>query len=215
MVAISSFKPFAKSPLITANQMAAYGSWLCAFDQIYYVGPEAESLLAGPQTHFVMGEEFPPIASLVAECARHEGWSCIINADIISTYRMRFVERALNIQRAESAISLRWQLPGNAILDQGLDWFAATQELWKKILPRVPKWFRIGHCLWDTWMLAAFKGIGDFSKCYDVTASKVIFHPQHEERERPYDRACMRPNDGMIDKMKWPDKRLNVMHELV
>lgn len=211
MIAISSIKPFAKSQAIADNQMAAYGSWLSAFDEICYVGPEAEPLLHGPKTHFIIGEEFPTIAALVAECARHEGWSCIINADILSTFRMRFVERALILQKAESAISLRWQLPQNAVVDQGLDWFAATQELWQKILPRVPKWFRISHVLWDTWCLSAFMGIGDPNKCYDVTASKVVFHPQHEERDRPYENASRRPNDGLIDKLKWPTHRINVL----
>lgn len=213
MTAISSIKPFSKSPLIAANQLAAHDTWKSAFDAVYYVGPEAEPQLADPHTHFVKGEDFPTIASLVAECTRHEGWSCILNGDILTSFRMRFVEHALRLQNAQSAISLRWQLPQNAVVDQGLDWFAATQELWQKILPRVPKWFRISHCLWDTWILASFHAIGDFSRCYDVTASKVVFHPQHEERERPYAAASSRPNDGMIDKMKWPTKRLNVLKD--
>lgn len=207
MIAVSSFRAFAKSAEIAANQLAAKKTWESVFDHIIYFAPCVQPELLSSKTRFILTEDFPQIQRMVAECGKQTDWSCIINADIQVGPRLLEVERGLKERHAQSAISCRYQLPEKNLADMGLDWFAAAPDLWNLIAKRVPQSFRIGHILWDTWMLAAFMKIGNPMRCYDVTGSKFIFHPQHEERFRPY--PAIQPTDGLINGMKWPKQRLN------
>jgi len=210
VIAISSFKPFPKSVAVAKNQTKAKASWDRVFSRIVYCGPASEPALNGEKTDFVCTEEFPSIREMVEVAASSVEWACLINADIRVHYRIRFVELELKRLNASCAISLRWQIPDNRIVDQGLDWFAATPEIWRRILPHVPRWFRVGHCLWDTWMLAAFMYFSH-GECYDATASEFIYHPKHFDRDSPFQSKMRKPNDGLIDKLQWPKYRLNVM----
>lgn len=210
MIAISSFKPFGKSAAIADNQRRAKASWDKVFSRVIYVGkwiePELDTHISADKwstTTWAHSEDFPTISELVALATKQTEWSCLINADIVVSTNIIYVERELNRLKAQSAISRRWQLPENRVVDMGLDWFAATPELWQAIYPHVPKNFRIGHILWDTWMLSAFTGIGDPRRSYDITACRTIFHPKHEDRDRPF-------SDKINDKVslnpiiKWP-----------
>lgn len=212
MIAISSFKPFAKSAAIADNQRRAKASWEKAFSAIWYFNDSPEPELASDKTRMKLTDDWPRIADLVSFAAVQTEWTCLINADIVISPNLFHVERELDRLKAQSAISRRWQLPENRVLDMGLDWFAATPELWQAIYPHVPKSFRIGHILWDTWMLSAFTGIGDPRRSYDITACRTIFHPKHEDRDRPF-------SDKINDKVslnpviKWP-KPL-IIHEAI
>lgn len=210
MIAISSIKPFASSPSVAWNQRCAKASWDNVFSKVIYVGPWIEPELDGHHskdglstTTWAGQEDFPQISELVALAAHQSEWTCLINADIVVSTNIIYVERELNRLKAQSAISRRWQLPENRVLDMGLDWFAATPELWQAIYPHVPKSFRIGHILWDTWMLSAFTGIGDPRRSYDITACRTIFHPKHEDRDRPF-ADKINDNVSLNPVIKWP-----------
>lgn len=219
MIAISSIKPHSKSAAVAENQLRAKDTWDNVFSKVIYVGPWIEPDLDrhhskdGLSTTTWAGQEdFPKISELVALAANQSEWTCLINADIVVSTNIIYVERELNRLKAQSAISRRWQMPENRIVDMGLDWFAATPELWQAIAPQVPPSFRIGHILWDTWMLWAFTSIGDPRGSYDITACRTIFHPKHEDRDRPF-------SDKINDKVslnpviKWP-KPL-IIHEAI
>ncbi len=67
-------------------------------------------------------------------------------------------------------------------MDLGLDFFAATPTVWKAAAEKIPAEFTLGRIAWDNWMLNFFMSeFGNY--CFDITPSRVVFHPQHEDRE--------------------------------
>lgn len=209
MIAVSSFKPFSKSSEIAENQMKAKESWERVFSKIIYLCDRPEPELASGKTEFVTGHNFPIIRALVDVCASQRDWACIINADIVVSFRLKLVEMELKRKKAMSAISKRFQIPENEVVDYGLDWFAAIPALWAKIANRIPGVFRIGHPIWDTWMLAAFGTIGSIDQCYDATPSKIIFHPKHLDREQKCPIPV--PTDPMMKVIKLPTHTINLL----
>lgn len=205
MTAISSFKPFSASPEVAANQLAAKQTWESVFSQIVYFSPEIEPALASPKTRFVPSPDWPRIRDMMQYATDQPEWSCLINADIQVSFRLRFVEMELMRLGAQSAISFRHELPGGKVVDNGLDWFAAEPGLWALLAKRVPPDFRMGHILWDTWTLSAFTAIGRRKQCFDVTATKCIFHPKHGDRCRPHTIVV---NDPLLRVIHQPGRRL-------
>lgn len=186
MTVVSSHKPSKDSIFCAINQWRANNSWTRNFDRITYFGNNEEGL----NGTFVPSDQFPRIRDLVGYCATVPGWSAIVNADIVIGDDFRKVEGHLLLKKAQCSMSRRFQFEGEdlakaALVDMGLDFFAATQETWQMILPQVPENLRIGHCLWDTWMLnfMATNYLGGF---YDITECRVVFHPKHEDRKREY-----------------------------
>lgn len=121
-----------------------------------------------------------------------EGWSCIINADIVllpETFRA--VELALHKAHARSATSFRYEFDPHDVqrrirrYDMGLDIFCALPEVWGRVAQIIPPCYRIGHGVWDTWMVGYFNLEGQ--PCYDFTGSRCVLHPKHESRVRPFD----------------------------
>lgn len=200
MIAISSHKPFHKSPEVAKNQIRARNSWAC-FEEIHYFGdPEPE--LDGANTCFHPCVGWPTIKDLSKFASECDGWSCIINADIVVGDHWDQAEEALLRSGARCAISRRYGLWTHKLEDWGLDFFAAKPEVWKLAHQSVDPVFRIGHQLWDTWMISFFThqpGI----LCADLTPAMVIFHPQHGDRE--FGHTITKPvGDKLIDDVRWP-----------
>jgi hypothetical protein len=187
MIAVSSHRPKAScSPEIWRNQLAAHKSWLSAFDRIFYFGSD-EDEFHDDKTTSMPCDEFPRIEALAHFCSQTPGWSCIVNADIVllpDTFRS--VELELRRLKAASAMSFRFEFnPADKTrrirnYDNGIDIFCATQPVWEKVCKKIPDWYRIGHCIWDTWMLGFFNLEGQ--PFYEFTGSRCVLHPKHGDR---------------------------------
>lgn len=154
-----------------------------AFERLIYVGSYCEEF-SSILSEFVPGEDRPSIQSLCAIAMEMETWSCLINADIVVSPKLKEVERRMTAQGIKCAISQRYDLETGFVIDQGLDWFAGTPEVWKRIHSIIPDDFRISFGVWDLWMLNAF--VAEFGrKCADVTRERLIMHPKHGERKSP------------------------------
>jgi hypothetical protein len=188
VIAISSYKPFAKSADIARNQLRAKESWEKTFDGIIYFG-EPEPELKSPKTQFIPCEPFPPIWLLVLAASQAADHACLINADIVVTPSLRQV---WPMPRMSACTSGRYEFDpftcdyaGAKVKDMGVDFFMASPVVWRACWRAIPKHLRIGHCSWDSWMLSFLNGYCGNRFC-DITIYRCIFHPRHEERDRPY-----------------------------
>lgn len=203
MIAVSSHRPGCEI------HWAAHKTWERAFDYCVYFG-SPDSGLRGACTSFVPCDPFPSIRSLAAFCSLQPGWSAILNADIFLGDNFRAVS-AYYISRGDRAqTSLRYQfeyVPGRppshgCIVDLGLDLFATTQEVWKRVCDEIPETFRIGHILWDTWMVGFF--IAHCSGAIaDLTPWQTVFHPKHEANKN---RVAIQfaKKDKYLTMARWP-----------
>jgi len=188
MTAVSSFKPLDLSPAVARNQVEANRSWNEVFDGIVYFNTYEPRLASGITT-FTHAEDFPTIREIAEFCGAMTGWSCIVNADIIVTDAISAAEVKLNIRNALSASSLRLNfdvdrgLKSGRQTDLGLDIFIARPGIWREAARVVPEELRLGHGLWDTWMTGFLITAGAY---YDLTPLKCVYHPNHEDRNRPH-----------------------------
>jgi hypothetical protein len=174
MTAVSSLKPDPTKGEVYRNQNRAYKTWVDAFNGVVYVGGESV---------------VPRILDLVLECSNHQGWSCIINADIVVSPKMKDVEAKLNKLNAFAASSWRHEFDPDsdpfktgAVKDNGIDFFAARREVWNHCARIIPVGYYIGHILWDTWMLG-YLNRHFCGRFFNITPSRVIFHPKHGNRK--------------------------------
>jgi hypothetical protein len=188
VIAVSSCRPFTDpNSEYGRNQIAAHKSWENAFDLIVYFNEPVEHL-DGPTTLFLPHENFPRIVELAEFCSTQSDWCALLNADIVVGDRFRLVERKLKRSRnASAAVSWRYEfdpqlgMESARVVDNGLDFFAATPAVWRQasllLHPRV----RLGAQSWDTQALSFFStyAIAGF---YDLTPARVIFHPKHGGR---------------------------------
>lgn len=205
MISISSHKAQDKNPEIAKNQLRARRSW-DVFEEIYYFG-QYEEALDGDNTQFIPCEDFPTIKSLCEFAAGLPGWACIINADIVVSPMMREAIAALERSSVRCALSRRYDLWTQKLIDMGLDWFAAKPEIWKMAAQAVGSNYRIGHPIWDTWMISFFTHMPGV-RCADLTPAKLIFHPAHDGRDRPH---TIQPpkNDPLLNDVRWPATRIS------
>jgi hypothetical protein len=213
MIAISTFRALDENAEYRENQLRANLGWWKVFSQIAYFG-KSDTRLCNGRVCFVTNFDDPPKArDMMAVAATDPGWSCIINADIVVDPRFAALEAALDAKGAVCAFSLRYQFkhgqaPSYArVEDMGLDIFCAKQEVWANAAKHVPPSFRIGKIMWDTWTLQFFaRNYGD--RCYDFTASRLIFHPQHGGRKN---QNMDRPDDPMLKgEFVWPSGVLSI-----
>lgn len=148
-----------------------------------YVGEyscELHSILS----EFVPGKDRPSIQSLCAIAAQMGTWTALINADIVVPPKLKEVERRMTSQGIKCAVSQRYDLESGFVIDQGLDFFCAIPEAWKRIHQIIPPDFRIGFGQWDLFLLNAF--VAEFGrKCADISRERICFHPKHGERKNP------------------------------
>lgn len=197
MIAVSSFRPLGQNPDWDRNQLAAKASWERVFEEIIYFNQE-EPRLDSPKTAFLPTEGHPFIRQLCALCALSSGWSCIINADIVVSPELATVERRASARHAMAMTSYRYTTANGrtAVIDNGLDWFAARGPIWAEAARQCPPQLRIGHPTWDTWMIG-FLNHACGRSFINVTSARLIFHPKHEDRRH----VCN--VDGGLDGMQW------------
>jgi hypothetical protein len=214
MNAISSLRPFRQDEECRRRTMTAYESWRQVFDQIHWFGVR-EPEMAHHGTQFFLSEPFPRILSLVRHCASLEGWSCIINSDIVLSADFPRIMRIMERRNLTAAISKRWEFQQEnrgtkkfqeaKLVDEGLDIFIATQRVWKQVAEEFPAEFRIGHGLWDTAMLGAFNCIAKRGLA-DITRQKLVFHPNHGGRSHPV--RIPEVKHRFLSRVGWPTLRL-------
>ena len=188
MNCISSFRPFKyHNGQYEKNQIAAWETWHEAFDTIIYFN-DPEPRLSSDYTLFIPSEPFPRIHQMAEFASYQKDWSCIINADICVGHTIHNAMRSLKTVRAKAACSWRFEfdpavgLWPNSIVDPGMDWFAATPDVWAIIAQIAPDTIRIGFQRWDSWMLCALNTICP-KQFYAVTRHRFIFHPKHGDRK--------------------------------
>lgn len=187
MIAFSSFRPLDTNDEYRSNQLSANESWGKAFQHIIYFNERDERMENGIVSWIDRGN-WPLIFELVEMAAEMKDWSCIINSDIFVSPDFERVETKLREKGAKAAVSYRYEYnPTNPLIekrvvDNGLDIFCATPDVWKHVLKEIPREFRIGHPRWDTWMIG-FLNTHYFENFFDFTASRTIYHPKHEGRK--------------------------------
>ena len=210
MIIVSSFRPHDDCPKANwEQQIAANRSWTKLFPQICYFN-NRDQRMSSSKTMFLPTKGKPSIKTMATFCGKLTDWSAIVNADIVIPSNFRRVEDAMRGRPCACAISKRYTLPSDGdpagaqmvAGDLGLDFFAATPEVWKKAGEAIPKEFTLGRIVWDNWILKFFMSeYGNY--CHDLTPSRVIFHPQHEGRvdqnwEFPKDDPYLKKRDN------WP-----------
>lgn len=211
VVVVSSHRPLKLcSPEILRNQLKARESWEHNFDRIIYLGPH-ETALDGDKVTFIPWENFPRILHLVQACAEQGSWSAIVNADIIVKY-IPLIQRKLSQAFAVAAISRRYEFEYGSktasVVDNGLDFFAALPSVWKLIAEKIPLQYRIGHCLFDTWLLG-FMSMHYGPWFWDITPCQAIFHPKHGDR-RPIFNIDQSKGQEILSRVQWPASRLSL-----
>lgn len=191
MIAVSSFKPLDLSAEVAINQIRAHQTWSKAFEAIIYFG-KPDLRITCDKTSFIYHDDFPTISLMALTAAMTGDWACIINSDIVvSPDLFRVWDKAVR-QGARAITSYRWEYePGDMdlmnarIVDNGFDFFATSPDLWGRVSVEVPPSYRIGHNLWDSWLLGFFNTVLQ-RKFFDITSQRVIFHPKHGARQQKW-----------------------------
>lgn len=187
MIAVSSFKPAGESDEVTRNQIAAKESWELVFDTVYYFN-KYDPKMAGQNVVFVPWDGYPRIYDLCDFLGNQPGMGALVNADIRIGVNFRDVEKRLLMRGAQAAVSSRYEFDpavGSAdskVVDQGLDFFAAKPDIWQQAADVVPCDYRIGHPMFDTWLIG-FLNMTCKRRFFDITNARVIFHPKHGGRK--------------------------------
>lgn len=190
LIAISSFRPLSRTPEVAANQLRAKRSWDGVFEKILLFG-DFEQQLATDSTEFVPCEQWPPISLMALAASWEDMPVALLNADIVVSPNLRdIITRAL-AGGAMAVTSKRYEFDpatenydAAQVKDPGADFFCAVPAVWKQVYQAIPPGFRIGHQLWDSWMLG-FLNKRCVRRFFDITAMRPIFHPKHGEREMP------------------------------
>ena len=188
MIFVSSCRTFEKDPTGTysRNQLAAKASWERCASQIVYFN-DWQPQLRSNKTWFIDSEPYPRILDILEFCCFQNDWCAILNADIVLGNNFPLVEAKLKSKHATCASSWRYNFdPERGIStgvhnDNGIDFFAATPEVWRIAYDLCPEELRLGSGYWDGWMLSVF---GTFAPIgfYNITPAKVIYHPNHGNR---------------------------------
>lgn len=190
MIAISSFRQFSESSEIATNQLRAKASWDLVFDHILYFGTE-EPQLASPKTEFCEAEDFPHMRLLFLAAALSDDFACILNADIVVAPSFGWHMQEVHKKGIGAITSRRYEFTGEnvshaTVVDSGFDFFGAWPQIWQQVLRDCPDWFRIGHSVWDAWLLEWFTRNLAHHQFGNLTNDRLVFHPRHGDRRRPY-----------------------------
>jgi len=201
MIAISSFRPLDDNKEVAANQILAIDSWRAVFHNIFLFGP-FEWRLACPRTTFIEGPDFPPLSLLYLIASQSEEPAVILNADIVvGRHLVEAADKAFRMG-AYALTSRRYEYdPANPdfasakVVDLGADFFCAHNWVWRKAWLAVPPQLRIGHSMWDNWLMG-FLTVNFKRAFVDISDFKAIFHPRHGSRKQPH--SFELPNDKYI-----------------
>lgn len=217
MKIVSSHRPHKNSEEFARNQTAANMSWRPIAERIYYLG-NYEGDLAAPNVTFVESEQHPTIRRMAKLCSEvglsRLEWVALVNADIVLSPRIVDAIDELNARNGSCGMSLRYQFfvghnpqDTGSQTDLGIDFFIATKAIWAMVSKEVPEMFRIGHILFDTWLMSFFARWGG-SACYDLTPQRLVFHPIHGDRNRVH--PVSDPGDYYTTHIAWPKGRLRL-----
>lgn len=215
MIAVSSFRPHAEDPNYARNQRRARQSWAGTFREVHYFGlPEPQLEHPNSITRFVGDGSWPLIKDMAIYAARQrDDYVAIINADIVVSRRIHFVEERMKQMGLPAATSYRYEFDASDPFtnfstlvrnrqDRGMDIFIATPQIWTGVADKVPPYLRIGHQTWDTWVCGHFcstLGLGFLQ----FTEERLIFHPRHDGRKTPH-AAEIRNDDPCFTLAKQP-----------
>lgn len=159
------------------------------FDEVTYLS-EYAPFDGLKYTKYIKTDECPTIYQMVEELSKFPGIGVLLNSDIITTIDIL----KLHFEGEWAATSKRYEFSGEPtektlqkaqLKDLGLDVFVMPQAGWARMLPAVPKFFRIGSQLFDNWICAYINNAYD-NRAYDFTNFRCIYHPKHEHREYKY-----------------------------
>jgi hypothetical protein len=193
MNVISSHRPMAEDSEIARNQKLAHRTWEMWARNITYFGPK-EFELQSPKTTFVESEQFPHIVDLMNAAAFQRGFTAIMNADIVVKPDIRKLERMMMLRGKLCASSRRYHFDPNTCDwaaaelgdDRGRDIFIARWDIWRDAARWIPPELRIGNARWDAWVTDYFRAKHN-DAFLDFTNMRIVFHPIHGSRKRPYD----------------------------
>ena len=210
MNAISTFRPFRECSVTALRTFKASQTWTPVFDRIRYLGSHEPSL-ERDGVEFVPSQQFPKIIEVVQLCAETPGWTALVNADIWLDLKMADVPFDLEKVGGSCAVSRRYEFTGEnlkkaSVVDNGLDFFMATQDVWKKIAREYPDHYRFGHSSWDALMLGGFNVVAR-STLYDLTKRRLVFHPRHGERRQVF-KITDNVRTRFRDMVAWPKLHL-------
>lgn len=191
LVAVSSFRPLDGAGEVATNQLRAKKSWDLVFDRIVLFGAP-DKRMATPTTEFIPCNDFPHISSMVWAASNMKVPACILNADIVVAPNLKDLLNQAWAKNALAATSQRLEFDPRTedyfrarVVDYGADFFCAFPYVWKLAYKEIPRQFRIGHNLWDSWMLN-FLWHTCRRRFVDITTLGPIFHPKHGARNQPH-----------------------------
>lgn len=189
LCAVSSFRALDDSAEVASNQLRAKRSWDLVFDRIILFGAY-DKRLASRITDFAEGEDFPHISSMVWAAAQQTVPTCILNADIVVDPNLKSMVNRAWVKGALAMTSQRLEFDPKTedyfrarVVDYGCDFFCAKPEVWRQVYKEIPAAYRIGHGLWDSWMLNFLQATLQ-RRFVDITTLGPIFHPKHGDRKR-------------------------------
>jgi hypothetical protein len=202
MVILSSFRPFGEDPHWDRHQMLAFRSWMMCAQRVFLFGDIVPELRSN-KVSFVPCEQFPRIRDMAHLAGQQRGKIVMIcNGDIMVDPRILKVEMKLKLSHSLCASSRRWHFDSELTMnkamegasltdaqgrdDRGRDLFMARAEVWARIAREMPEKYRIGNATWDAYLTDAFRAHWN-EKFFDFSALRLVFHPHHEGRRRPYD----------------------------
>lgn len=189
LVAVSSFRALDDSAEVAANQLRAKRSWDIVFDRIFLFGA-CDKRLASPTTEFIKSEDFPHISLMTFVASQQTAPVCILNADIVVAKNLKALVNQAWSKGALAMTSQRLEFDPKTedyfrarVVDYGCDFFCAKPEVWRQVYKAMPSAYRIGHGLWDSWMLNFLQSTLQ-RRFVDITTLGPIFHPKHGDRKR-------------------------------
>lgn len=197
MICISSYRPRDQSETIFQLQVTAKKTWDKVFQEIVYFGAPNEALET-PRTKFIECDSKPRIKDMAQVASRSFSWAAIINADIQVSERAKHLDRVLNMYKAACGFSFRIPVGGTEKKDLGLDVFFARGDIWVDVAQQIPDVFQMGKIQWDTWLASFFMTHWPV-ECYDLSPSKLFFHPEHGERGDQH----LVISDPYLKNMRW------------
>ncbi len=209
MNCISSMRPLVEcDPEWRQNQLLAKRTWEMAFQHILLFNGHDRELASG-KTGFITSDSFPSIRKMAEAAGQMRGFTAILNADIVIKPEVRKLERLMQLRGKLCASSRRYHFDPStcdwnaASLgdDRGRDIFIARQDIWRQLGRELPEDLRIGHGHWDAAITNVFRLRYD-EKFLDFTKMKIVFHPVHQGRKRPFNEA-LSGKPGLVDPATW------------
>jgi len=193
VIAVSTFKPHAKSAEYALNQSRAVQSWGDIFTHVYLIG-DPEPDLRYDYVTFIEGNDYPTIKMMVLMLSTYEEWGAWINCDIIVLPKIHEAMQQMEVRGYRAATSQRFEYdPVSFDLskakiphhDFGLDIFITTGDIWRDMFTKINPDLRTCGLIYDSWMTGyLWHTLGHGYR--NFTDYRCVFHPKHGGREAPY-----------------------------